>query len=99
VTAGYRSVAFGAVKRVRVLGYREPVEAEDLDPGDVVEHEGAWFRVDWSWVDAAKNAIHLSLIPAKPAEVAAARAAGCEGHESLRGDSMGVTVECDGTCV
>lgn len=23
----------------------------------------------------------------------------CEGHESLRGDSMGVTVFCNGTCV
>ena len=22
----------------------------------------------------------------------------CEGHESLRGDSMGVTVYCDGSC-
>lgn len=22
----------------------------------------------------------------------------CEGHESLRGDEMGVTVYCDGTC-
>ncbi len=44
-----------------------------------------WARVHADELDAAAKAEWVASL--------------CEGHESLRGDSMGAEVYCDGTCV
>jgi len=47
---------------------------------------------------AALKDDHESYILASGLIEADSEEAECEGHESLRGDSMGMTVYCDGTC-
>jgi hypothetical protein len=46
-----------------------------------------------------RNPVRLGTDDAEEASYYADDEPECEGHESLRGDSMGATVYCDGSCV
>lgn len=85
---------------LKVVGYRELVAAEDVEPGTFVRHpvSGDWCEVySTSWV-CEERKVHLYFVEASAAEVAQARRDACGGHETTRG-AIGDTYYCDGSCV
>lgn len=84
---------------LKVVGYRNPVVADDINVGDFVQHPVShdWCEIYSTW-DNDRGGIHLFFVDATAAEVAQARRDACEGHETTRG-AIGDTYYCDGSCV
>lgn len=98
---------YDADHELMVVGYREPVIADDIEVGDLVRDShriarGQWFEVTDRWTDDGDEirfgSVHLALAAATEAEVAKARREACGGHETTQG-AIGDTYYCDGTCV
>lgn len=87
---------------LRVIGYRNPVIACDIEVGDFIndperDRPRDWFEVDSLFVEDT-GAVHIFVVDASPAEVAQARRDACEGHETTSG-AIGDTYYCDGSCI
>lgn len=85
---------------LRVVGYLNPVIADDVAVGDFLVHPASG---DMVWVYDAHaqwsgGEVHLFFVDATPAEVTQAWLDACEGHETLAG-AIGDTLYCDGGCV
>lgn len=87
-----------------VVGYANPLDAEDVAVGDFIrdparDRPGVWFEVtDTGFDDEDDDEVHLFLIEANAADVADGWRAACEGHETTRG-AIGDTYYCDGSCI
>jgi hypothetical protein len=94
--------AYHPEAELNVVGYRNPVIADDIEVGDFVndptrDAPGTWFEVDDVYVEEGGR-VHIFVVDATAAEVAQARRDACEGHETTRG-AIGDTYYCDGSCV
>ena len=85
---------------LRVVGYLNPIAADDVQVGDFLKHPVSGEMVEVVAVHGqwGEGEVHLFFADATPAEIARAWRDACEGHESLDGAHMGESVYCDGGC-
>jgi hypothetical protein len=84
----------------RVVGFPNPVIADDIHVGDIVKHpiSGSLDEVISVFGQLGDGPVHLFVDDASAAQVTQAWRDACEGHETTRG-AIGDTYYCDGACV